>query len=113
MKKIVAAGLMTAAAALASAGTAHADNTSDFLDAAHGRGRVLYNQLVVPGGDAELVSLAKIACTTYATQGGMAAIAAVRAAQPTITFRNKDPMLIPDAPTLLELHAVNHYCPWV
>ena len=68
---------------------------------------------MVPGGDTELVSLAEIACTTYEARGGMAAIAAVRAAQPNITFRKKDPMLIPDAPTLLENHAVNYYCPWV
>lgn len=109
MKVLIAAGLLTAAG-LASAGTAHADNTSDFLDAAHGWGGVR-NVLVVPGGDTELVSLAKIACTTYEAKGGMAAITAVRAAEPNITFGNKDPMLMLDAPTKLENFAVTYYCP--
>ena len=87
---------------------AHADNTSDFLDAAHGWGGVR-NVLVVPGDDTELVSLAQIACTTYEAEGGMAAIAAVRDAEPNITLGKKDPTLILDAPTLLENFAVTYY----
>jgi hypothetical protein len=115
LKKTIAAGLMTGVALLGAA-TAHADNTSNFLDYAHGQGTGVVadaNILVVPGGDTELISLAKIACAAYDSQGGQAAIAAVRAKQPNIAIRNKDPMLVLDAPTLLEIRAVNYYCPWL
>ena len=43
--------------------------------------------------------LANVACDTYDKGDGLAAIAAVNAAEPNITFSKKDPMLILDAPT--------------
>lgn len=69
--------------------------------------------VTVPGGDAELVLLANVACAAYDKDGGSAAIAAVEAAEPNITFSRKDPMLILDAPTLLENKALTYICPWV
>lgn len=75
------------------AGIAHADSwggsEGDFLDHAHGDGTG--NVLAVPGGDAELVSLANVACTTIQNQGFSAAIDAVRAAEPKLTFAKKNP----------------------
>ena len=38
--------------------------------------------VTVPGGERELLSLAQIACAAYDKSGGLAAIAAVKAAQP-------------------------------
>ena len=67
--------------------------------------------VMVPGGDEELLMLASVACAAYEKGGGSAAVAAVKAAQPDITFSSKDPRLILDAPTFLELRALDYICP--
>jgi hypothetical protein len=97
-------------------GQAHADSgSSEFLAAMHGQepGTTRMTVVTVPGGDAELLWLANVACDAYEERGGLAAIAAVKAAEPNITFSRKDPMLILDAPTLLENKALTYICPWV
>jgi hypothetical protein len=85
-----------------------------FLDTMHGQNTGSLGVppvVVVPGGDEELLMLANVACAAYEKGGGLAAVAAVKAAQPNITFSQKDPRLIPDAPTFLELKALNYICP--
>jgi hypothetical protein len=115
LRTLGAAALLVTGAVMA-AGTAHADgDSSSFLAAAHGHGSgglmQGYNILVVPGGDPELISLAKIACAAEASTTGPGGAAAVKAAEPNVTFANKDPMLTTDAPTLLMMRALDSYCP--
>ena len=95
-------------------GQAHANSgSSEFLAAMHGQepGTTRMTVIAVPGGDAELVVLANVACAAYDRDGGLAAIAAVKAAEPNITFSRKDPVLILDAPTFLEIKALTYICP--
>ena len=83
-----------------------------FPAAMHGQdsGTTRMNAVTVPGRDTELLLLANVACDTYDKGDGLAAIAAVKAAEPNITFSKKDPMLILDAPTFLENKALTHIC---
>ena len=124
MKKMIVGGLAAAGplalligvvlAALGFTGHAHADTGSrEFLAAMHGQesGTTRMTVVTVPGGDGELVWLAKVACDAYDKSGGLAAIAAVKAAEPNITFSKKDPRLILDAPTFLENKALIYICP--
>jgi hypothetical protein len=123
-KKIIVAGaagaqplallIGAALAALGFTANAHADSGNrEFLAAMHGQepGTTRMTAVKVPGGDAELLLLANVACDAYEMGGGLAAIAAVKAAEPNITFSRKDPMLILDAPTLLEIKALTYICP--
>jgi hypothetical protein len=102
-KKIMAAGAaithplaLLIGAALGLLGVtanAHADSgDSEFLAAMHGEepGTTRMTAVKVPGGDAELLSLANVACDAYRKGGGLAAIAAVKAAEPNITYSRKD-----------------------
>lgn len=94
MKRLVIGGLAALAAALGLTGNAHADSgNSEFLAAMHGRepGTTRMTVVTVPGGDTELVLLANVACAAYDKSGGMAAIAAVKAAEPNVAFSTKDP----------------------
>ena len=103
-----------ALAALGFTANAHADSgSSEFLAAMHGQepGTTRMTVVTVPGGDAELLFLANVACAAYDKDGGLAAIAAVKDAQPNITFSKKDPLLILDAPTFLENKALTYICP--
>ncbi len=86
-----------------------------FLETMHGQNPDILGAprpvVMVPGGDDELLLLANVACAAYEKDGGLAAVAAVKTAQPNITFSKKDPRLITDAPTFLELRALDYICP--
>ena len=116
IKKLAVAFIAAITLGIGAVGQAHADSgSSKFLAAMHGQepGTTRMTVVTVPGGDAELLLLANVACDAYEKRGGLAAIAAVKAAEPNITFSSKDPMLILDAPTLLENKALTYICPWV
>jgi hypothetical protein len=88
---------------------------TEFLAMMHGtqEGTTHLTYVMVPGGDTELVSLAKVACTADA-QGlvGRDVAAKVRAAEPQIKFGQKDPKYLVDDPAIhLENNALSYVCP--
>jgi hypothetical protein len=103
-------------ATLVGSGIANADSgTDEFLAQMHGTnpGTTKITTVTVPGGDTELLSLAKVACAADA-QGlvGRDVAAKVRAAEPQINFGQKDPKLIVDDPAIfLQNAALSYVCP--
>lgn len=120
MKNTITAALVggvLTATALGFAGHAAADSggTDEFLAQMHGTnpGTTRMTQVVVPGGDTELMSLGRQACADDA-KGliGRDVAAQLRTVEPNIRYARKDPALIVDDPAIfLQNAAFNYLCP--